>query len=696
MTLTASKSEMRSAVPQRRESPLAESQRIAKLGSWEVDLVTSTVSWSAEMFEIYGLSSRDRAPTPQECLATVHVDDRDLSNGAFAAALKGESPLDYIHRVVPLGGPIRYVHVRGEISFGADGAAVRAAGIAQDVTGAVLREQELRASEERLKAIFSAMSEGLVIQDRYGSIVDSNSAAETILGLTKDQLCGKTSCDPEWRAVREDGSAYPGDEHPAMVTLRTGQALRDQIMGIEDPRRGRRWISINSSPIRSQDLHVREAVVTTFVDITRRLESERRLASVSRDMLDLYNHAPCGYHSLDAEGRFLLVNDTELAWLGCARSELIGKMRPTDFFTEDGKEQFRRCFPQLLVDGEIHNLEFDLIGRDRPLRKVSVSATTATDEDGNFVMTRGVMHDVTEIHHSRNELQKMALDQQAMLDSDLIGIVKLRNRQAIWTNRALGRIFGYEANELLGKPSRVLYCDEESCRAIGDLAYPALTRGEQYRTQLEMMRKDGARIWIDLSGALLSAETGEAMWMMADITALKRHEQQIERMLHHDSLTSIPNRILLADRARQALALAQRHGYLTAICYLDLDGFKQVNDKFGHASGDRLLTEVARRLSALLRSNDTVARLGGDEFVLLLTHMSNKDEYKAVLERTLAEISRPFVLEGGRTARISASIGVAISPQHGTGVDELMKNADAAMYVAKNLGRNRISVFQSK
>lgn len=143
--------------------------------------------------------------------------------------------------------------------------------------------------------------------------------------------------------------------------------------------------------------------------------------------------------------------------------------------------------------------------------------------------------------------------------------------------------------------------------------------------------------------------------------------------------------------------MAQRHGHLTAVCYIDLDGFKQVNDQFGHASGDRLLIELAGRLPGLLRGNDTAARLGGDEFVLLLTHMSGEDEYKIVLERVIAEISRPVVIDDdGTTVQVSASVGVALSPKHGAKADQLLKHADAAMYQAKRLGRNQINCFCAK
>lgn len=429
--------------------------------------------------------------------------------------------------------------------------------------------------------------------------------------------------------------------------------------------------------------------MAAFVDITHRVATEARLAAFSHDLQDLYDHAPCGYHSLDAEGRYLRINDTELAWLGYTREEVNGKMRPTDFFTPEGKEQFARCFPAFLIDGEIHDIEYDLVCRDRPSRRVSINATAATDEQGRFVMSRGIMYDVTDLHQSREQLRQMALEQQAMLDNDVIGIVKLRDRQAVWTNRALGRIFGYESNELLGQPSRILYIDDESYGALGAAAYPVLRSGGQFRQQLEMVRKDGARIWIDMSGVLLLAAGDESMWLLDDITPAKKYQAQIERMAHTDGLTGLPNRRLLAERMSQALALARRQGYRTAVCYVDLDGFKQVHDQFGHASGDHLLAEIGRRLPGLLRGHDTAARLGDDEFVLLLTQLGDEEECLAILRCVLVQIAAPILLDGGKMAQVSASIGVAQAPIDGVLPEELLRRADAAMYEAKRLGRNQ-------
>jgi diguanylate cyclase (GGDEF)-like protein len=210
-----------------------------------------------------------------------------------------------------------------------------------------------------------------------------------------------------------------------------------------------------------------------------------------------------------------------------------------------------------------------------------------------------------------------------------------------------------------------------------------LAAGGTYRTQIRMARKDGSPIWVDLSGALVSPETGESIWLMLDITAMKVQQEKVEQVAFHDALTGLPNRLLLADRLRQAISMAARRDSLVAVCFIDLDGFKAVNDRLGHAAGDRLLQVVAERLRAVIRINDTVARLGGDEFVLLLTDLQGREECAEVLERVAQAVSEPVDL--GATATAS----VAYSPDDSTDGDRLLQLADDAMYAAKDAVRHR-------
>lgn len=180
----------------------------------------------------------------------------------------------------------------------------------------------------------------------------------------------------------------------------------------------------------------------------------------------------------------------------------------------------------------------------------------------------------------------------------------------------------------------------------------------------------------------------------ADVTERKEHEQQLEHIAHYDSLTGVPNRVLLADRLSQALARTKREKGLMAVCYLDLDGFKPVNDTYGHDTGDQVLIEITRRIKEVIREDDTVARLGGDEFVVLLVGLEVPEECAGSLNRLLERINQPIEIQG-KQLHISASIGVSLYPEDEQDADTLLRHADQAMYIAKQSGKNRYHLFHA-
>ena len=200
--------------------------------------------------------------------------------------------------------------------------------------------------------------------------------------------------------------------------------------------------------------------------------------------------------------------------------------------------------------------------------------------------------------------------------------------------------------------------------------------------------------WLTLSS--IKDEQGEIsnyVAVFSNITHLIKRQRKLERIAHHDPLTDLPNRLLLADRLAQALVHARRTHEYVAVCFLDLDGFKQVNDSLGHAAGDMLLKQVALRLVGLVRDSDTVARVGGDEFMLILGEMKGTDDYKLFLDRALAEIALPIALDDN-VVQVTASIGVTVYPTDDVDEATLAKHADEAMYHAKKHGKSRYSLYQ--
>ena len=408
----------------------------------------------------------------------------------------------------------------------------------------------------------------------------------------------------------------------------------------------------------------------------------------------LYDTAPCGYHSLDAEGRLLHVNDTERAWLGGGdRTWLLGR-RFTDFLTEESRATFAANYPQFKRTGRIDNLEFDLVNHDSgTVRRVLVNATTIHDRHGAFLMTNSVLYDITELHQARQRLQALMKDQNAILDNELVGFVKVSHRAIVWANQGMRHIFGYEPQELIGQTTLMLYDSPEAWAEAGQEAYPLLERGGHYRREIQLRARDGRLLWIDISGSTLASNRDESLWLMVDITARKLDQLKVMDIAFHDVLTGLPNRLLLHDRVQQALTLAARTEQHVAICLLDLNDFKPVNDTHGHHAGDRVLQEIAQRLQRCVRANDTVARLGGDEFVLVLSPIHDVAECQAIVGRALEAIEEPISLAHDVSTRVSCAIGVAIYPQDGGTLEVLLRHADQAMYGAKQSGAERVRAF---
>ena len=190
--------------------------------------------------------------------------------------------------------------------------------------------------------------------------------------------------------------------------------------------------------------------------------------------------------------------------------------------------------------------------------------------------------------------------------------------------------------------------------------------------------------------AVIGGFQARFLWNL--LTRLKQTHEQIAHLAYHDALTGLPNRTLFFDRIGQAIARARRTGARIATLYLDLDGFKSVNDTFGHGVGDGLLKEAAQRIKTCVRESDTAARMGGDEFALILSDIGTLDDARRVTECLLHTLSSPFVIQT-HNCQVGASIGVALYPEHATTAEALVKRADAAMYWAKQSGKNRCRVF---
>ncbi len=393
-----------------------------------------------------------------------------------------------------------------------------------------------------------------------------------------------------------------------------------------------------------------------------------------------------------ADGTILYVNDAFCRLFGKSRESIIGQKWHPVAFSEDMPLIHSRL-NSLSPANPVVTIENRIVTGQGVIRWGQFVNHAFFDKEGHLIETQAVGRDITELKKVQDELRRLTLEQHAMLDNEMIGIAKVQNRHIVWRNKAMDNIFGYLPGDLEGAPTRTLYTDDSAYQALGEIAYPILKAHGIYRTQLWMLRKDREKIWVDISGVLLPDQDIDSLWMFADITPLKKYQEQVEHVAFHDPLTGLPNRLLLADRLNQALAQAERLERLLAVCYLDLDNFKPINDNFGHAAGDKLLKETAHRMQRAVRTNDTVCRLGGDEFVLLLSNLENVEEYHTALQRVIEAINAPIQLDGACEVTVTSSVGITLFPFDCADPDTLLRHADQAMYQAKKSGRNRVYLY---
>jgi diguanylate cyclase (GGDEF)-like protein/PAS domain S-box-containing protein len=340
-----------------------------------------------------------------------------------------------------------------------------------------------------------------------------------------------------------------------------------------------------------------------------------------------------------------------------------------------------------------YGMEFRVVWPDGSVHWQVARGQAFYDNAGRTTRIAGIAMDIDQRKHAdeRLHLQGEALEAAA----NAIVITDYEGKM-VWVNRAFTTMTGYSKEEALSKNLRLLKSGAQPESYYANL-WSTISSGKVWQGEIVNRRKDGTTYTEEMTITPVTQDvdnpaTRHYIAIKQDITTRKAAEARVQYLAYYDALTGLPNRTLLQDRLSKALASARRRKDKVALLFLDLDRFKDINDSLGHSVGDLLLQEVAERLKKWAREQDTVARVGGDEFVIVLTAAKDGADAAVAAERLMHAMSAGFVVQG-RSLSISCSLGISVFPEHGADSEALIKNADAAMYCAKENGGHNIRFF---
>jgi diguanylate cyclase (GGDEF)-like protein/PAS domain S-box-containing protein len=544
---------------------------------------------------------------------------------------------------------------------------------------------ELQQSEQRLTEVVRSLSDVIwsIALSPHPQFAFLSPSAERVFGLPLPRLFA----DPDaWLTlVHAEDRTLAGE----MQIPREDRPTLESEYRIIRPDGSLRWLHHRSTWLFGADataLRV-DAIIS---DITARREAEAALAESARQQTALLNNIPDMAWLKDRNHRFIAVNEAFGRVSGVAPAALVGKSE-FDLWPDPIAHRCRLVDQEVVASGHGRRLQEVLLDHSGAEVWFETIKTPIFDARGQVVGTTGIARDISERRLQEEQLRLAA----TVFDNSFEGImISDPNDVVIRVNTAFCDITGYRADEVVGHSPRMLRSQWQDQRFYDEL-WQSVRRSGRWEGETWDRRRNGELFAQWLRVAAVRNEQGDVshyITMFADITERKQSEERIRHLAYHDVLTGLPNRSVLHDRIYQAISYAERDGRPVAVLFLDLDGFKVINDSLGHYLGDHLLQEVARRLVGCVRRQDTVTRHGGDEFIIVLAGCGDLTDAAGVAEKVLSALRRPYHFAGQDLA-VAASIGISVYPEDGRDPQTLLRHADVAMYRIKARGGNHYQFF---
>ena len=545
-------------------------------------------------------------------------------------------------------------------------------------------EGTILAQEARYRAMLGSMNEGVALfrplpDDGDFLVLDINPAGERIVGARREASLGRTA-----------RGAFPAlaaaGFFAAFDRVQRDGGSETMTLAAQPADRAEWWLENEVTRLPDGEL------LAVFRDITARKQAEEALARSLAQLRDAQRLARLGKWTLDLRqdrlewsGGGFRIFEVNPGCFGARYADFLAAIHPDD------SDRVHHAFQESLANHQAYAITHRLLFADGRVKYVQEHGETRYAEDGTPLVSHGTVQDITELRRAEEALELYA---NIFEHSGEAILVTDQNQRIMAVNPAFTHQTGYRLEDIAGQSPRVLASDRQPPETLRAM-WRAIAESGYWQGELWNRNRNGdiEPKWAAIS-AIRDGRGAITHYIAAytDISERKAHEARIEHLAHHDSLTGLFNRYNLEIRLSQALLTAHREGTRVAVLFIDLDRFKVINDTLGHHVGDRLLVEVAQRLRGCIRENDIVARPGGDEFVLVLIALDSPEQATRVAARILHDIGEPYDILGHRLYT-SPSIGISLYPEDGADAESLMKNADTAMYHAKEQGRNNLQYF---
>lgn len=663
-----------------------------KVGTWEWNVQTGETIFNERWAQVIGYTLAEVSPVSiQTWKDLTHPDDLKAAENSLNEYFEGHTDFyETDFRMKHKEGYWVWLNDRGQVTqWNKDGSPLWMSGTHADISERKNFEQKIARAHLLIE---QSLNEIYLFDKESFYFVDANQAARKNIGYSMVELSSLTPF-----MIKPEISKTEFIKLVGPLLNGTQQEL------IFETTHQRKDASHYPVEVHLQLLEDESPVFISIIrDITERVERAiqlqesqtkyQRLVDDIGDKFVIFSHK-------GLTGELTYVSNVDKDMFGILPEDAIGKSwaELINWLPESRDLGHTRAVQQLEGQLDFAQIELSFIHPDGSQRTIQASTHPVRDRSGNCIAIEGIAEDITEKKLAQEQIRLSASvfsnSQEGILITD-------RDNRIVDVNSAGLELTGYTREEVIGQSPSLFSSGTQTSEFYAQM-WQSLTDTAHWQGEILNRKKSGEIYSERLSIDSVSDEKGQLQHYVAvfyDITHLKEHEAQLKHIAYNDALTGLPNRLLLPDRMNQARSKVKRNKKLFAVCYLDLDGFKLVNDTYGHKAGDRVLVEVAKRLQNAMRADDTVARIGGDEFVLLMI-IDTTNELKQILERVLVSISNAYLLpddaEAGAIDSISASIGLTLYPHDDSDTDMLLRHADQAMYSAKQRGKNSYSFFDA-